>query len=245
MARGDHFFVWRQHRAVPFQHHGIDAGDGTAIHFTDGDRGIAGPGTASDQMVIRRTPIDWVTRDGRDPLHIVEHRRRLSGDETVQRGISQIGRRGYHLLFENCEHFACWCVVGQDQSHQVDVACERISSLGVKATFRIAAKCAGTRVIRGANPWMYMADAAQWLTEAGGHHVGLRDPKRRKRASRAVGATVAIGVGAASGPIGIGIAGGLWAAGQFGGELSKAAYGRLRRQGMFGFTPTTAPTSQT
>lgn len=247
MPRGDHFFVWRQHRGMPFQHHGVDLGDGTAVHFTDGEDGVAGPGQSPERMVIRRTALDSVLRQGRDACHIVEHRRRLPADAAVERAISQIGRRGYHLVFDNCEHFAWWCVVGEDDSRQVSAACERLGALGIKATTRLAVRCAGTRAIRGANPWMYLADAAQWLTEAGGHHIGLRDPRQRKRAGQAIGATAALGAGAMSGPVGVAVAGGVWAAGQFGGEISKAAYHRWKRQRRdSSFTgPTKQPTTGT
>lgn len=242
MAKGDHFFVWRNHRGVPFQHHGIDVGDGTVIHFTDGGEGVAGPGQPTDDMVIARTPVEIATRDGRDSIHVVKHDERIDPDAVIERAMSQLGRKGYHLIFDNCEHFAWWCVVGEDESRQIHVACERLSALGVKATARVAAKCAGGLALRGATPWIYVADAAQWLTEAGGHHVGLRDPQQRRKAGRAIGATTALGVGAVSGPVGIAIAGSLWAAGQWGGELGKTAYGRLRRRRTTGFpSPSLAP----
>ena len=237
MARGDHFFVWRQHRGMPFQHHGIDIGDGTVVHFTDGDQGVAGPGVTTDQMVIARTTEDSVRRGGRDRIHFVKHAPHFSADAIVERAISQLGRQGYHLVFDNCEHFALWCAVGNDESHQINVACERISSLGIKATAGMAAKFIGARMIRGVSPGMYLADAAQWLTEAGGHHLGLRDPSQRRKAGRVLGATTAIGAGAASGPVGIAIAGGLWMAGQVSGEVGKVAYTRLRRRRSTDATP--------
>ena len=230
MARGEHFFVWRHHRGLPFQHHGIDLGDGTVVHFTDGGEGVAGPGGATDQMIIARTSEATVKRGGRDRLHFIQHTSRFTADEIAERAMSQLGRQGYHLLFDNCEHFARWCAVGDDESQQINVACERISSLGIKATAGMAVKLAGARMVRGVSPGLYLADAAQWLTEAGGHHLGLRDPNQRRKAGRVLGATTAIGAGATSGPIGIAIAGGLWMAGQFGGEISKMAYSRLRRR---------------
>lgn len=241
MARGDHFFVWRQQHGVPFQHHGIDVGDGTAIHFTDGRDGIAGPAGSTDDFVIQQTSMDLVTRDGRDRLHFVQHQIRFSPDAVIDRARSRIGRQGYHVVFDNCEHFACWCVVAEDESRQINVACERLGSLSFKTIARpaatAAARFAGRRLVRG-GPWMYLADAAQWITEAGGHHVGLRDPRRRKQAGRAVGATTALSTGALAGPAGVAIAGGLWVAGEFGGAIGKAAYGRIRSRRSPGYTTT-------
>ncbi len=75
---------------------------------------------------------------------------------------------------------------------------------------------------------LLVADAAQWVTEAGGHHVGLRDANKRKQAGRAIGITTAIGVGACAGPIGCLVAGSLWAAGELAGEMSLATYRQIR-----------------
>lgn len=40
--------------------------------------------------------------------------------ETVRRARSQIGKKGYSLLFHNCEHVAIWCKTGVEQSKQVE-----------------------------------------------------------------------------------------------------------------------------
>ena len=234
MARGDHVFVWRHHHGVPFQHHAIDLGNGDAVHFTDGDGSVARPGSDSDRFEIQVTSMDVVTRSGRDAIHVVSHRERLDPTLVVQRAMSQVGRKGYHLLFDNCEHFACWCVLDRDESRQVSVACERLSAAGVKAiaatTVRAASSIGVKRVIRGASPWMLVADAAQWITEAGGHHVGIRDPQKRKRAGRAVGATTALGVGACAGPAGVLVAGGIWVIGEVAGEVSRVTYDQVRER---------------
>lgn len=43
-----------------------------------------------------------------------------SGDETVERARSQLGKGGYNLALNNCEHFAVWCKTGVKDSSQVD-----------------------------------------------------------------------------------------------------------------------------
>lgn len=232
MARGDHFFVWRRHRGIPFQHHGIDLGDGTVIHFTDGQQGIAGPGGSAADFEIRRTPIEVVTREGQDEIHVIEHPRRLNADHVIRRAERQVGRRSYDLFFDNCEHFACWCVVGRSESRQVNAACQRAGAASVKAiaagTIRVAARVGTAKVIRGASPWLLVADAAQWATEAGGHHLGIRDPVQRRHAGRAIGSATALGIGSLGGPLGIAVAGGLWVAGELAGEASRRTYERVR-----------------
>ncbi|WP_186776074.1 lecithin retinol acyltransferase family protein [Rubripirellula reticaptiva] len=249
MARGDHFFVWRrQFGLARFQHHGIDLGDGSAVHFTDGGLGVAGPTGNATHFQIKRTDLDVVTRCGRDVLHYVDYRDRLHVDETVERAIRRIGTRDYHLLFHNCEHFAVWCITDRHESRQVSVAFDRASSVGIKAiaaaSVHVASRIGAKRIIRGASPWMLIADAAQWATEAGGHHVGLRNTKQRKQASRAVGATTALSIGALGGPVGIAVAGGLWCAGEVAGELSQAAYENVRsRRPKSGPNPNPGPDS--
>lgn len=232
MARGDHFFVWRHHNRVPFQHHAIDLGDGTVVHFSDGGGSIAGPGGPTTEFEILRASLSDVTRNGRDTVHVVSHADRFPAEIVVRRALGQVGRRGYHLIFDNCEHFAVWCVTDRDESHQVGVAFERFGAAGVKAvaaTARLATKAGGRHLLRSASPWMLASDAAQWMTEAGGHHVGLRDPRKRKHAGRAVGLTTALGIGACAGPGGAAVAGGIWVAGEFAGKMSRATYDRLRR----------------
>ena len=193
MGRGDHIFVWRQHNGVPYQHHAIDIGDGLVVHFSDGAGGIARPGTAVEDFQIQRASRDSITRGGRDSVHVVSHSRRLPADEIVLRAESQLGRTGYHLLFDNCEHFANWCVVDRRESRQVSIACERIGAAGAKlaaiGSVRASVKVGAKSFVRGVSPWLLISDAAQWITEVGGHHIGLRDPHRREQAGKAVGAT--------------------------------------------------------
>ncbi len=228
MAKGNHFFVWRQHLGLPFQHHVVDIGDGSVVHFSDGAGGVAGPGSDADSFVIQRTPMERVTRGGRDRIHVVQYQRALDPDIIVARALSQAGRRGYHLVFDNCEHFASWCVVGRDGSRQVDVARERVSAASVKAVttggWCLASKLGVKNITRSATPWILVADAAQWVTEAAGHHVGLTDPDERKRAGRAVGGITALGIGAIGGPMGIAVAGSIWAIGELAGEASRSVY---------------------
>lgn len=232
MARGDHFFVWRRYRGFPFQHHAIDVGDGTIIHFTDGSGEVAGPGGDSDQFRIQRTSIDVATRGGRSKIHVIEHPQRLSADAVVARAISQCGRGGYHLLFDNCEHFACWCVADRYESRQVSLAGKMLTTAAMKAlaaTANASTKL-GAKRLAGVSPWMLLADAAQWVTEATGHHVGLRNPSQCKRAGQAVGVTAAVGLGACAGPAGAAVSGGLWMAAELASELSQATYQQVRQR---------------
>lgn len=39
----------------------------------------------------------------------------------IKRARSQIGRAGYNLAFNNCEHFAVWCKTGRSDSSQTEI----------------------------------------------------------------------------------------------------------------------------
>ena len=43
-----------------------------------------------------------------------------SGRETVKRAKSELNKKGYNLITNNCEHFAIWCKTGIHESNQVD-----------------------------------------------------------------------------------------------------------------------------
>ncbi len=49
-----------------------------------------------------------------------ERRQRRSPKETAEYALSQVGRKGYHILHNNCEHFANECVFGESKSSFVD-----------------------------------------------------------------------------------------------------------------------------
>lgn len=56
-----------------------------------------------------------------------------SPEETITRAKSQLGKEGYNLIVNNCEHFAVWCKTGVHESHQVnkiiDEICDTDNSL--------------------------------------------------------------------------------------------------------------------
>ncbi len=110
MARGDHVRVKR----TGYWHHGIDCGDGTVVHFA---------GTASEKRnaVVVRTIMADFAKGG--VVEVVRHRKPDDPDTVVRRAVSRLGDTRYHLLRNNCEHFARWCVSGHSRSRQVQQAC--------------------------------------------------------------------------------------------------------------------------
>ena len=105
MARGDHIYVRRGRR---YTHHGIDCGDGTVIHYV-GPRGSV--------RQVGRTPMSVFEAGSAVQVRTYEHR--LSPEEAVRNAESRLGSSGYHLVRNNCEHFAAWCCTGRATSSQV------------------------------------------------------------------------------------------------------------------------------
>lgn len=105
MTRGDHVYVRRGRR---YSHHGIDCGDGTVIHYV-GPRGSL--------RRVERT--SWDEFAAGDEVHVRSHRTRLPVEEIVRNAESRLGADGYHLVRNNCEHFATWSSTGSKASSQV------------------------------------------------------------------------------------------------------------------------------
>jgi len=120
MARGDHLRAAR----FGYHHDGIDLGDGRIVHFTPGAVG------SKTNAEITISTFGEFTKGG------LVSSRPYSGprdpDVTVERALSRVGDSGYHLAFNNCEHFARWCVTGEHRSEQV-VAAGSSGAAGVLA----------------------------------------------------------------------------------------------------------------
>ncbi|MCM1023618.1 MAG: lecithin retinol acyltransferase family protein [Prevotella sp.] len=97
---GDHL---KLSRGV-YTHHGIYAGDGTVIHYSQGYDEIP---------EIREVPFSefagiskvMLVPESESPL-------RFSADEAVRRARSRLGEQNYNLIYNNCENFVRWCRAG-------------------------------------------------------------------------------------------------------------------------------------
>lgn len=107
MALGDQLYVIRPFLNLSgvYEHHGIDCGDGTVIHYR------------KPSEVIERTDRATFTQD--QPVHHKTYPTAFIPSVVVQRAISRLGESRYNLLFNNCEHFATWCKTGVSHSQQV------------------------------------------------------------------------------------------------------------------------------
>lgn len=105
---------------IGYQHHGIYIGDGQVVAYLL-DTGV--------------TVCSWSTFADGDKVTVYEHDDALySADEIVDRALDRVGEDDYNLVFNNCEHFANWCITGQAKSYQVrEVAIETAALAAVAA----------------------------------------------------------------------------------------------------------------
>jgi hypothetical protein len=129
MARSDQIYVMRPLAGIEgvYQHHGIDYGDGTIIHYRK----------SGDQAIIARTSLEAFTWD--NPIYPVYHPRVDAPDVVMERAESRLGERQYDLLFNNCEHFATWCKTGRRESAQLATFGLRIDRLNLPELRRLSA----------------------------------------------------------------------------------------------------------
>jgi hypothetical protein len=109
MARGDQIYVIKEFLNIQgvYEHHGIDCGDGTVIHWRKGTD------------TIERTTLATFTSRSQSQVYVRSYSVCYIPDVVVQRAMSRLGERHYNLLFNNCEHFATWCKTGRSESQQV------------------------------------------------------------------------------------------------------------------------------
>ena len=109
MARGDQIYVYRELLKLQgvYEHHGIDCGDGTVIHYRKPSETVERTSLATfargNQIYVKQYPVGFC----------------FILDVVVQRAESRLGERKYNMLFNNCEHFANWCKTGISDSKQV------------------------------------------------------------------------------------------------------------------------------
>lgn len=157
MARGDHVFV---RRGRYYTHHAIDAGDGTVIHYT---------GTAATGRRVERSSLESFA-DGGD-VFVRAYRSRPPAEEIVSRAESRLGMSGYHLLRNNCEHFATWASTGSAASRQV--RSWAVAAPGAVASLTMA-QAAGIHVIvLGTVSMCAYALRGLWRRRSGSRPVAL------------------------------------------------------------------------
>lgn len=107
---GSHIKTFR----LGYSHHGIYCGNGKVVHYS-------GFAQAFKKGALEVTTLEMFLGDETE-CYIVKypsHKIKYSRSEIVDRAFSRVGEDSYNLAFNNCEHFATWCVTGRSESQQV------------------------------------------------------------------------------------------------------------------------------
>ncbi len=107
--RGDQIYVMRPLFNLDgvYEHHGIDCGDGTVIHYSKAD----------GEPTIKRTTIAEFSQG--NPIYVKQRPISFVPDVVIERAKSRLGEQNYDLMTNNCEHFANWCKLGRNESEQL------------------------------------------------------------------------------------------------------------------------------
>lgn len=184
MGRGDHIFCFR---TLKYTHHGIDCGDGTAIHFS------GEPLSKSNAEICKATLDEFA--DG-DEIFVVKYERqdylaRKSGslvavkiplprEQVVAHAYSRLGESGYHLFENNCEHFAVWCKTGIPECKQfIEVGRLAGGTFGAFANRSLIHRALPKPIAEPLGWWALASIAARWARYTGapfpwGEHEGVK-----------------------------------------------------------------------
>lgn len=112
MARGDQIYTMREIVGIPYEHHGINCGDGSVIHYSK-----------TGEATITRTSQAGFARGG--AVYVKAQPTAFIPSVVIERAESRLGEQQYDLFFNNCEHFANWCKIGRSD-------CSQINSFGLR-----------------------------------------------------------------------------------------------------------------
>ena len=107
--RGDQIYVYRNLWDFDsmYEHHGIDCGDGTVIHYR------------KPSEIVEKT--SWATFSRGNQVSVKHYSQGFCfvSEIVVARAENRLGEAKYNFLFNNCEHFATWCKTGISHSKQI------------------------------------------------------------------------------------------------------------------------------
>lgn len=126
MTRGDQIYVYRElfNLQEVYEHHGIDCGDSTVIHYR------------KPSETIERTSL--LTFSRRNQIYVREYHHEFCfiPDVVIGRAANRLGEKKYNFLFNNCEHFATWCKTGISYSVQIENFIPFIKKINVDQLYK-------------------------------------------------------------------------------------------------------------
>lgn len=123
---GDHIRVKRTRHF--YTHHGIYMGDNKVIHVIGSIREKVDP-------EVRETDLSGFLKGG--TLKRQEYKERLPASETIRIAEQHISDKSYSMIWNNCEHFATYCVTGKKKSRQVRGALSGLSVVVAGVAFYV------------------------------------------------------------------------------------------------------------
>jgi hypothetical protein len=134
-------------RGIPYDHFGVDLGEGMVMHFgSDGD--LAGGEAIGRQFAIRRVSMETFAQGCPVAVAASDEATSFSLEVVASRAEWLEGKTGYDLRTSNCEHFATWCRTGRWESQQVQSVEE-----SVRVAVRVAAKASVPIAARLGQTW--------------------------------------------------------------------------------------------
>lgn len=130
--RADHLRAG--HPGTP-HHDGIYLGNGYVVHLR---------GASKADARVRIDPLAVFAADR--PVTVRAYAGNHDPNAIIARAMSHLGSGNYHLLFNNCQHFARWCATGDHVSEQVDAA---VATTGT-AVAPVAAASVGINMVASA-----------------------------------------------------------------------------------------------
>jgi len=108
LSPGDHIYVRR--KAVLYTHHGIYAGRGKVFHFK-------GEMKEKKEPIVKITTLGDFLKGGK--LRRRDYKKRFPHSESLRIAKGHLSNNGFSLAFNNCEHFASYCVTGKKRRKEV------------------------------------------------------------------------------------------------------------------------------
>lgn len=97
---------------IDYEHFGIYIGDGKVIEFSSTDGTIPSAKITLNPMSKSFSNYFIYKLDPKDV--------KFTPEEIVKRANQELGKGGYDLIGNNCEHFAVWCLTDVHKSFQID-----------------------------------------------------------------------------------------------------------------------------
>lgn len=188
-----------------YTHHGIYMRNGEVVHYS----GFAEFGKKG---AIEKTSFEEFL-GGRSDLKIIAYSSNINtytSEEVMERALSRVGENSYNLIFNNCEHFACWCITGEKRSEQVDYVMKQASEVAVSyALIRSGLVALPTKTTEKALVTTLSGAAVPDLVSTGSSVVqrtlvsGALGAGGGAVAASVAGTTAAVGLGIVAAPVAI------------------------------------------